>query len=129
LTPGIPCRPPVHPGRRPRTWAGRCRRFRRLVESVEAGRLRSEETWWQRKSFLFVSDGMVKKYRVLVPVKPFQRAPCNSAWEQHALKNVNNCLNTNIYSYLETSGGHKSNLHLNVVHFFNTSVNETSVAV
>ncbi len=22
--------------------------------------------------------------------------------EQHALKNVNNCLNTNIYSYLET---------------------------
>ncbi len=26
--------------------------------------------------------------------------------EQHTLKNVNNCLNTNIYSYLETSGGH-----------------------
>jgi hypothetical protein len=25
--------------------------------------------------------------------------------EQHALKNENNCLNTNIYSYLETSGG------------------------
>jgi hypothetical protein len=25
--------------------------------------------------------------------------------EQHALKNVNNCLNTNIYSYLETSVG------------------------
>jgi len=23
--------------------------------------------------------------------------------EQHTLKNVNNCLNTNIYSYLETS--------------------------
>jgi hypothetical protein len=43
--------------------------------------------------------------------------------EQHALKNVNNCLNTNIYSYLETSGGQSSNLHLNVVHFFNASVN------
>jgi hypothetical protein len=42
--------------------------------------------------------------------------------EQHALKNVNNCLNTNIYYYLETSGGQSSNLHLNVVHFFNTSV-------
>ncbi len=42
--------------------------------------------------------------------------------EQHALKIVNNCLNTNIYSYLETSGG-QSNLYLNVVHFFNTSVN------
>ncbi len=43
--------------------------------------------------------------------------------EQHTLKNVNNCLNTNIYSYLETSGGQSSNLYLNAVHFFNTSVN------
>jgi hypothetical protein len=42
--------------------------------------------------------------------------------KQHKLKNVNNCLNTNIYSYLETSGGQSSNLYLNVVHFFNTSV-------
>jgi hypothetical protein len=33
------------------------------------------------------------------------------------------CLNSNIYSYLETSGGQSSNLNLNVVHFFNTSVN------
>jgi hypothetical protein len=43
--------------------------------------------------------------------------------EQHALKYVYNWLNTNIYSYLETSGGQSSNLYLNVVHFFNTSVN------
>jgi hypothetical protein len=43
--------------------------------------------------------------------------------EQHALKNVNNSLNTNIYSYLETSGGQHYNLYLNVVHFFNTNVN------
>jgi hypothetical protein len=42
--------------------------------------------------------------------------------EHHTLKNANNCLNTNIYSYLETSGGQSSNLYLNVVHFFNTSV-------
>ncbi len=48
--------------------------------------------------------------------------------EQHALKNLNNCLDTNIYSYLETSGGQSSNLYLNVVHFFNTSLNQTSVA-
>jgi hypothetical protein len=41
--------------------------------------------------------------------------------EQHALKNVNHCLNTNIYSYLETYGGQSSNLYLNAVHFFNTS--------
>jgi hypothetical protein len=28
------------------------------------------------------------------------------------------CLNTNIYSYLETSGGQSSRLYLKVVHFF-----------
>jgi hypothetical protein len=38
-------------------------------------------------------------------------------------KNVNNCLNTNTYSYLETSGGQNSNLYLNEAHFFNTSDN------
>jgi hypothetical protein len=38
------------------------------------------------------------------------------------LKNVNNYLNTNIYSYLDTSGGQSSNPYLNVVHFFNTRV-------
>ncbi len=37
-------------------------------------------------------------------------------------KNMNNCLNTNIYSYLETSGGQSSNTYLSVVHFFNTRV-------
>jgi hypothetical protein len=48
--------------------------------------------------------------------------------EQHSLKNVSNCLNTTIYSYLETSGGKSYNLYWNVVHFFNNSVNYTSVA-
>ncbi len=43
--------------------------------------------------------------------------------EQSDLKNVNNCLNTSIYSYLEASGVQSSNLYLNVVQFFNTSVN------
>jgi hypothetical protein len=32
-------------------------------------------------------------------------------------KNVNNCLNTNMYSYLETSGGQSYNLYLNVLIF------------
>jgi hypothetical protein len=45
--------------------------------------------------------------------------------EQRTLKSLNNYLKTNIYSWLETSGGH---LYLNVVHIFNTSVNWTSVA-
>ncbi len=43
-------------------------------------------------------------------------------------KIVNNHLNTNIYSYSGTFGGQRSNLFLNVVHFFNNSVNKTSVA-
>jgi hypothetical protein len=47
---------------------------------------------------------------------------------QHTLKHVNNFLNTNIYSYLGASGGQNSTLYLNFVHFFNTSVNWTSVA-
>jgi len=47
--------------------------------------------------------------------------------EQHALKIVNNYLNTNTYSYLETSDGQSFNLCLNVVHLFNTSVNYTFV--
>jgi hypothetical protein len=42
--------------------------------------------------------------------------------EQHAFKNVKNCLNTKIYSYLETSGGQISNPYLNVVIFFNARV-------
>jgi hypothetical protein len=48
--------------------------------------------------------------------------------ELHALKNVNNCLNTNIYSYLKASGGQSSNPYLNVVHFFSTRVTYKSVA-
>jgi hypothetical protein len=45
-----------------------------------------------------------------------------SQWNS-ALKNVNNYLNTNIHSYLETSGVQSYNLYLNVAHFFNISVN------
>jgi hypothetical protein len=46
-----------------------------------------------------------------------------SEMKHHSLKNVNNCLNTNIYFYLETSGGQSYILYLNVVHFFNTNAN------
>jgi hypothetical protein len=47
----------------------------------------------------------------------FEAANCTSfiavivAMEQRALRNVNNHLNTNICSYLETSGGQSSNLY------------------
>jgi len=55
--------------------------------------------------------------------------PSSQTMEQHAVNNENNCLNTNIYSCLETSGGQSSNLYFNFVYFFNDSVNKTSVAV
>ncbi len=48
--------------------------------------------------------------------------------EQYTLKNVNNRLNTNIYSHLETPGGQSCNLYLNVVYFFNTSIDMTPVS-
>ncbi len=47
--------------------------------------------------------------------------------EQRALRSLNNCLNTNIYSNFEASGGQSSNLYLNVVHFFNAIVYLISV--
>ncbi len=37
--------------------------------------------------------------------------------EQHALNVVNNCLNTNIFAYLENSVSQSSSLYLKVVHF------------
>ncbi len=37
--------------------------------------------------------------------------------EQHTLRIINKCLNANVYSYLETSGGQSSNLYLNVFQF------------
>jgi hypothetical protein len=43
--------------------------------------------------------------------------------EQRTLKNVNNYLNTNIYSYLETYGGQSSDLCVNIAHLFNTEIN------
>ncbi len=47
----------------------------------------------------------------------------STVMEQHALEIVNNGLNSNMYSYLVTSGGQSSNLYLNVVQFFDTGVN------
>ncbi len=41
--------------------------------------------------------------------------------EQHTLQNVNNCLNANIYSYLETSYGQSSNLYF-MLFIFSTPV-------
>ena len=49
--------------------------------------------------------------------KKSRSAKVKDGMEQHTFKNVNSCLNTNTYSYLETSGGQSYNPYLNVVHF------------
>ncbi len=46
----------------------------------------------------------------------------NIILECRTFKNVSNYLNSNIYSCLETSGGQRTNLYLNVVYFFNARV-------
>ncbi len=48
--------------------------------------------------------------------------------EQRTFKYVSNCMNTNIYTYLVTFGDKSDNLYLNVVHFFNTGVNQKPMA-
>ena len=53
---------------------------------------------WQTNPFL--SFGLM--YYDFIPFS-------NRAMEQHAFKNVNSCLNTNIYSYLETTAGESYN--------------------
>jgi len=76
------------------------------------------------KYFGVIFNYLPKKDRVFVTDSNFHpnlifagKAEANPM-EQRALKNVNNCLKTNIYSYLETSGGQSYNLYLNVVHIF-----------
>jgi hypothetical protein len=53
----------------------------------------------------------------------FVTAAMTVTMEERIKKNLNNCFNTNIYSYLETFGGQIYNPYLIVVHFFNISLN------
>jgi hypothetical protein len=66
---------------------------------------------------------MVSPWPLALPSDNPINSPHSSTNGTTSIKNVNNCLDTNIYSYLETPGGQSSNLYLNVVHFFKTSVN------
>jgi hypothetical protein len=71
----------------------------------------NKEAWVGRPVGLIQEVGRAQELCTLLPM------------EQHTLKNVNNNLNTNIYSYLETSGGQSSNTYYNIAHFFNTGFN------
>jgi hypothetical protein len=69
------------------------------------------------------NDQQKNEFDELTAMKNYKKYVSFNATEEHAFKNVNNCLNPNIYSYLETSGGQISNPYLNAVHFFNNRVN------
>jgi hypothetical protein len=49
-------------------------------------------------------------------------------WNSMLLKNIKKCLNANIYSCLETSGGQSFTPYFNVVPFINTRADQKSVA-
>ena len=72
----------------------------------------------QFPEFLFGSGEVVSAVPEADIVKTFYSCKL----EQRTSKIVNNCFNTNIDSYFETSGG-QINQYLNVVDFFNTRVN------
>jgi hypothetical protein len=55
----------------------------------------------------------------LTEVESSVQLTSNIVMEQHTLKTANNSLNTNIYTYLETSGGQSFNVYLKIV---NTNV-------
>ncbi len=85
--------------------------------------------FWFRLGYTFISSyfefrgGFVEQPNLTWVVQQSVAKIMAANMKQHNLKNVNNYLNTNIYSYLETYSGQSSNIFLNVVHFFNTSVN------
>jgi hypothetical protein len=76
------------------------------------------ETWEERR--IRWALGTTEKPEVTVPdiqarAGQFLEPPVENdgiEWNNALFKkNVNNCLNANIYSYLETSGGQSSNLY------------------
>ncbi len=83
-------------------------------------RLRNVSVWLPKK-FLVLSarwafqwyQGFFCNFSKMI----FTKGLFTCAIEEHPLRNLNNYLNTNIYSYLETFGGQSSNLYLSVAHF------------
>ena len=83
-----------------------------------------QKYWLRFKIFFFVFYSPTGPLCQILSIKTFSIM----TMEQHAFKIVNNCLNTNNFSSLQTSGGQSSNPYLNAVHFFNTRVKQKSVA-
>ncbi len=78
---------------------------------------------WQFKTFVFMLR-CVFAYSIWKTVT----IECAYSMEEHALKNVNNCLNTNIYSYRDIWWSKYKSI-FKCCSFFNAIVNQTSEAV
>ncbi len=77
-------------------------------EAIGLAFFESGKVTTQSKILLLPPDASGSWIRTLEPLD-------NKSMEQHALQNVNTCLNTNIYFYLKTFGGQSYNLYLIVV--------------
>ena len=90
---------------------------RRFVKRQVVGNWRTETT--EAKLQFFV-DTTVPGMERCPSKRPFSLVDyvCPSFNGAVLFKNVNNCLYTNIYSYLETSGGQSYNPYQYVVHFW-----------
>jgi hypothetical protein len=78
---------------------------RYFCKIISANVLATFESW----AIVTHTSGHSGSFEQVHPFPMFISRGCLSM-KQRALKNVNNDLNTNIYSYLETSGGQSSNL-------------------
>jgi hypothetical protein len=103
---------------------GECKSLSYLMDSAHwcslSAKPSATATRYSHYCTCFGHLGRRNRYRIIsICVTPPKVA---KAMEQCPLKIISNCFNTNIYSYLETSGGQSYNVYLNVVHFFNTSL-------
>jgi len=83
-----------------------------------------QSSFWPKADVKHMQNGLVHvmpSQCMLALCKCILQSLCSNGTAH--FKNVNNCLNTNICSYLETSGGQSYSLYLTVVLLFNTSVN------
>jgi len=111
-----------------REWGWTCRWGRRL-RTIWNGKTRPSNVVSLKLPVSFIFAYLDKFLKLEWNKKTDKQSNCLISQNGTAcFKNVNNNLNSNIYSYLETSGGQSSYLYLNVAHFFNISVNWTSVA-
>ncbi len=78
-----------------------------------------KDNWWSKHESLYKCSSFFQ-HQCLLDICGSLRQLFSCIGDEYV---VINCWNTNISFYLKTTGGQNCGLYLNVVHFFNTSVN------